>query len=236
MNFADLPEEILLLICDRLRTQRDIYVLVITCVKFYRIFIAQLYKYNATYSNGSAMAWCIVRDNLEGVRLLLRYGARFRPRMAILPFRWDFDEDFGGVLHLTRSLTMGRFLLDQGAEINELSDFGRTPLHVAVENGDLAMAALLLQSGAAVNANGRKNLGPSFFHYTPLKCALRLTCDDVKLDMVKLLIEYGADLIFFGGTSLPLAFSSPLPEHSLYGFTHADYAATDVSRRSFYLL
>ncbi|KAK5790588.1 hypothetical protein VI817_007875 [Penicillium citrinum] len=90
------------------------------------------------------MRWCIVHDNLEGIRLLPGHGTRFKPRMAPLPFRWDFDEDFGGLLHLTRNLTIGKFLLDQGAEVNEVSDFGRTPLHVAVENGDLAMAALLL--------------------------------------------------------------------------------------------
>jgi ankyrin repeat protein len=112
--------------------------------------------------------------------------------MALLPSQWDFDEDFGGALHMARSLKMGKFLLEQGAEVNEMSDFGRTPLHVAVEHGDLAMAALLLESGAAVNADGHRSLGPSFFHSTPLQCALKLGCDDTKLSMAKLLIEHGA--------------------------------------------
>lgn len=206
-----------------------------TCLKFYRVFIVQLYKQNATYSNGSAMRWCIVHNNLEGIRLLLGHGARFKPRMALLPFRWDFDEDFGGVLHLTRSLTIGKFLLDQGAEVNEVSDFGRTPLHVAVENGDLAMAALLLESGADVNADGRRNLGPSFFHSTPLKCALKLGCDDTKLSMVKLLIEYGANLMLPRGNSHSLTLLSLLPGPSPYDFTHVNNGTFGTPRHSVHL-
>jgi ankyrin repeat protein len=124
--------------------------------------------------------------------------------MALEPFRWDFDEDFGGALHLARSLTMGKFLLDQGAEVNEISDYGRTPLHVAIEHGDLKMAALLLESGAAVNADGHRNLGPSFFHSTPLQLALTLGCDDTNLSLSKLLIEYGANVPLLRGNNSQL--------------------------------
>ncbi|OQE13959.1 hypothetical protein PENSTE_c041G05633 [Penicillium steckii] len=155
--------------------------------------------------------------------------------MAPLPFRWDFDEDFGGVLHLTRNLTIGKFLLDQGAEVNEVSDSGRTPLHVAVENGDLAMAALLLESGADVNADGRRNLGPSFFHSTPLKCALKLGCNDTKLSMVKLLIEYGAKLTLPRGNSHLLTLLSPLPGPSPYDFTHVNNRTFGTPRQSVHL-
>lgn len=64
------------------------------------------------------------------------------------------------------------------------------------------MAALLLESGAAVKADGHRNLGPSFSHSTSLQCALTLGCDDTKLSLAKLLIGYGANV-----PSLPWEFT-----------------------------
>jgi hypothetical protein len=43
-------------------------------------------------------------------------------------------------------------LLDQGADVNAASRFGKTALMFAVEGGNLQTAALLLNRGADVNA------------------------------------------------------------------------------------
>lgn len=145
------------------------------------------------HSRGSALAWCVIQDKLTGVRLSLEQGARFKRCMAVLPTRWDFDEDSGGGLHLTRNPRMGKFILDQGAHVNEMSKFGRTPLHVAIENGDLVMAKFLLSYGADINARGYRNLGPSYFHSTPLQCALEHNSHETRLFMAELLIEQKAD-------------------------------------------
>lgn len=194
MGLLDLPEETLLQICDQLSVQGDIYSLIRTCVKFHRVFLTRLYKHNVDHYHGSALPWCVSEENFVGVRIFLEQGARVKYCTATLPTHWDFDEDNGGVLHMARSLKMAKVFLDQGVDVNEMSYVGKTPLHVAVEKGDLAMATFLLSRGADVNAHGHENRGPSYFHSTPLQCALEHENHEIRPAMIKLLINHGARL------------------------------------------
>lgn len=59
---------------------------------------------------------------------------------------------------------------------------GETPLHIAVDNGDIDITALLLNAGADVNA-----IDP--FYLTPLHIAAW----NGDAEIVKLLLQYGAD-------------------------------------------
>jgi ankyrin repeat protein len=77
-----------------------------------------------------------------------------------------------------------RLLLERGADVNaRASDDGRTPLHLASENGALEVVRLLLEHGANVEAvNIRGN--------TPLQVVYG---DQGRHDgITKLLVEYGA--------------------------------------------
>ena len=86
-----------------------------------------------------------------------------------------------------------RFLLDIGADVNYQNGEGDTALMMAVLVGDISMVRLLLEAGADVDMNG---------NYT----ALMLACgghlkmpsnivrlDDDYIDIVQLLLSYGAD-------------------------------------------
>ncbi|ALA62540.1 ankyrin repeat family protein [Turkeypox virus] len=73
-------------------------------------------------------------------------------------------------------------LIGKGEDINKSDDNGCSPLHYAVENGNVIMAKLLLSKGAnpdAVNENASSS---------PLHRAVILQ----NIEMVKLLLDYGA--------------------------------------------
>ena len=82
-------------------------------------------------------------------------------------------------------MDMTKILLEHGADINEVDDFGRTPLQFAVARrcvskwGNVDFVQFLLDHGAAVNM--RANNGFSVLH---------LTTDS---DMIELLLQHGAD-------------------------------------------
>ena len=50
---------------------------------------------------------------------------------------------------------MVQLLLENGARINTVDDYGRTPLHRASTCGDEVMVQLLLENGADINAKCR---------------------------------------------------------------------------------
>ena len=76
-----------------------------------------------------------------------------------------------------------RALIDDGAEIDALSDRGETPLTLAIVAGNDAIAELLIENGAAIDG---RNAGG----FTPLHAAA-YAGDPA---MVELLIDHGADI------------------------------------------
>jgi ankyrin repeat protein len=151
MDFLILPTELIMLIGDRLESEKDIYALLRTNSRFYQPLLSHLYKRNVNFSSSSALSWCVSHGNEEGVSLLLRMGANLQCYCkAPLPNTWKFDEDYGSALHFATSQTMAKLLLDNGADVNELTLHGTSALHRAVENGLLGMARLLLCYGALV--------------------------------------------------------------------------------------
>ncbi|OCL14601.1 ankyrin, partial [Glonium stellatum] len=75
-------------------------------------------------------------------------------------------------------------ILKEGISIESGDYLGCRALHKAVSNSQLAMAEVLLQKGANVNAQDHKG-------YTPLSTACEI--GDIDEDMVKLLLEHKAD-------------------------------------------
>ncbi|MCJ1225030.1 hypothetical protein MMC12_001679 [Toensbergia leucococca] len=79
---------------------------------------------------------------------------------------------------------MGQIYLEMGVEVNEIyCSHQGTPLHIAVANGHLDIARLLIKNGACVNA-ATPELG---------KTPLHLACSQGDLEMCKFLLENGAD-------------------------------------------
>jgi ankyrin repeat protein len=79
-------------------------------------------------------------------------------REILHPISWKFDEDFGDVLHLAKTPAIAKLLLDYGADANIRISSGKTPLHMAVEKGHVALAEVLLNYGANVSATSQEQL------------------------------------------------------------------------------
>lgn len=57
------------------------------------------------------------------------------------------------------------FLIENGADVNCVNNFGRTPLHTAAKHGHMRVAEILIEHGAKVNAADMRGV-------TPLDCAV----------------------------------------------------------------
>lgn len=86
-------------------------------------------------------------------------------------------------LHQAKSGERIRELIAEGLDVNETDGEGRTPLHVACVNKDYDKAEALLGAGAQVDPLDK-------WGNTPLNSAV---FEKDALDLVKLLIEHGAD-------------------------------------------
>jgi ankyrin repeat protein len=84
---------------------------------------------------------------------------------------------------VSRNIEIARFLIENGAEINESNQQGYTPLHWAAIRASSEMAKLLIQNGANMNICDYEN-------QTPLHKA-GITGN---VDVAKVLVEEGADI------------------------------------------
>ena len=71
-----------------------------------------------------------------------------------------------------------QLLLDAGLDPMSRDDFGQTPLHYAVRNGNTVVLGLLLKAGADPNAKDTE------YGSTPLHLAATLKADDLIRDLV----------------------------------------------------
>lgn len=89
------------------------------------------------------------------------------------------------------------FLIENGALVNHIDKWGRTPLHLAVNNGRVQVVKSLIRTGAHVNATDNDLNTP--LHYVnsveDIRSILefRPTCKDF-YSIAELLIQIGADV------------------------------------------
>ena len=69
------------------------------------------------------------------------------------------------------------------ANVQAVSAYDRTPLHIAAEEGNIEVAKILLENNANVNAEGMGKL-----------TAFHLACMQGNCDMAMLLVNHGADV------------------------------------------
>lgn len=148
----------------------------------------------------SALMWAVAARQPEIVKLLIEAGADIRARSAtsrrhVLLCCAEFNGDsrgaawvdHGGFTPLLFAAREGdvesaRHLLTAGADVNDTAADGASALALAAMSGQGAVAALLIDQGADLNAAGAG--------YTPLHAAVLRS--DLKL--ARRLIERGADL------------------------------------------
>jgi hypothetical protein len=111
----------------------------------------------------------IRRDEPSIVRWMIAKGELARPANA----RVSLNE--------TDNLEMMRLLIDGGVDVNERGSSSHSPLLKAVRKDDLRKARLLVEHGADVNYEGNIHRRTIIF-------------SAVSVQMVKLLVEAGADL------------------------------------------
>ncbi len=97
-----------------------------------------------------------------------------------------------------------KFMVDNGANINDINNAHQSSLHVAVLRGNLKMVQLLVEAGADINAVDIRKETP-----------MHLAATDGKADIVQHLVEKGADVNRFnvkGNTPLWNAYNKrPYP-------------------------
>ena len=90
---------------------------------------------------------------------------------------------------------MAKLLLDHGAAANVASQFGGTPLQMAVVGGPPELVRLLLEHGADINQRNE-------YGWQPIHRALRSNNQE-PLAIVAILLEHGADPNAPGGREEP---------------------------------
>jgi ankyrin repeat protein len=139
------------------------------------------------------------------VKLLLQKGADIEQNTC--GYAKFHSDKFGKPIHCaieTEDVEMVKLLITAGADVNAYSERNRTrttPLSRAVHSNNKEIVLLLLQSGADTTAVGHFighiNLyGGERWHQRPSdgETALELACSSGYLDIVKILVEYGANV------------------------------------------
>ena len=117
-------------------------------------------------------------DHIEVVKFLMNSGAKVN--CADKPDEWT-------ALHYAACKghsEVAAALIEFGkANVQAVSAYDRTPLHIAAEEGNIEVAKLLLENNANVNAEGMGKL-----------TAFHLACMQGNFDMAMLLVNHGADV------------------------------------------
>jgi ankyrin repeat protein len=132
---------------------------------------------DVTNAEGStALLLAVQNGHKEVVRILLDKGAnveardrqRRRTALHLAQFRHENEE-------------ISRMLINKGADVNAREWKKQRPLHIASEHGERTAAEILLRCGADIHARDDTS-----------RTALHLAICEKHLDLVKLLLAYGA--------------------------------------------
>lgn len=132
--------------------------------------------------------WALAIVSLETIKWLLDHGADIKATTARGETALHFAAQGPHV-------DVIGFLLDHGFDIDCKCNEGLSPLHHVVSSGNSKGCELLLKRGAMVNCKSKTDV-------TPLIAAIKAP-DNVDNEIVRLLLEYGADVTELpGGKSI----------------------------------
>ncbi|KAN0141504.1 Ankyrin repeat-containing domain protein [Lactarius tabidus] len=188
------------------------------------------------------------RNNFQVAEILLKYGCKVDVRDARKQTALHKTID----RHDKVAIDVVQFLLDNGADVNAQRDDLRTPLHLALNVGELSVARILLEHQADVNA--RNDDGQTPLHLLSrwevplekdgmdlamlfLKCGANVNDRDKdratplhlasyfkRLEIVRLLLDHGADTTMENDrTETPL-------QIVIMGISNAQGDGVDVAR------
>jgi ankyrin repeat protein len=127
----------------------------------------------------------IVKYVALGIGLLISY---------VLTSGWNNSprQDFFQAIE-ARNISLVRQLISQGADVNQGTPQGATPLHFAARLGQIPLTQLLLEQGADIHAIYQST-------WTPMHLAAK----GGHVDVAKLLLKYGAVINGTKSTAAPL--------------------------------
>ena len=137
-------------------------------------------------SFGFPLVAALCRSNFPVAEFLLEHGGRvdvqdLRQQTALYK---AIDRQHGKI-----ALDAVQFLLDHGADVNARRDDLWTPLHLAVNTGELSVVRMLLEYQAEVNL--RSDAGQTPLHVLSTR---EISQKDSGSDIAKLLLEHGANV------------------------------------------
>ena len=143
-------------------------------IKYYEIFEKWTVFKELDALNKQLFYACDIGD-LKDIKKLLSQGANIHTR----------DDDGGVLLNAIQnnSYNVVKYLVEQGADVNDVDDCGNTPLHVAVDDNKFVWVKYLVEHGADINVMDESG-------YTPLYSAI----NNDNFNMVKYLVDQGANI------------------------------------------
>lgn len=165
MGLSNLPTELVQAIAELL-SEKDVSVFAQLNRQFFDILIDYLYARNATRSNASALLWAADKGYESTARQALANGAK--------PLATNRKGDTS--LHLATNagnLSMARFLLNAGVDVNQQNKYLEIPLSAPARDGNKELVKLLLdQPGIDPDVLGRARIRPPRLQgQTPLSYA-----------------------------------------------------------------
>lgn len=134
-------------------------------------------------NDGKAVLHYASRSNAKLVRLLINNGAN-----ADIHDKQNLTPLSGAIVN--SNFKVMKLLIEYGAHIDDTSQWGRTVLMEAAESGDISFVRYLLEKGAKVNTVEK---GVNFTNFNPRQTALLGAVKKHRPDVVKLLLDYGAN-------------------------------------------
>ena len=139
-----------------------------------------------TKAGFNALVFAALKNDAPSVKRLLKAGAN--PNYAL--------PDQTKILALSAtngSIDAALALLDGGADPNVADKTGNTPLHVAAQNGSIELVKKLLTKGANLNAQNAPAQLTGFRPVGGLQTPLLIAARSNNVDVMRVLIEAGAD-------------------------------------------